>query len=157
MPTFADKLNSYWLWLEVREKLSLSNPSYKYWKNTVNIKLNNKYIFLKKDTLPKKYQFIENSLTDLSGYLPIRYAAHHLHVNEHIFSYEKMRLYDNFEYKYIRNIKFVNIKRFLKEFNIKVDRNSLLHLGHIKDLEITKNSEFYNLNNNYALVVYHET
>lgn len=154
MSAFTGKLNSYWLWLEVREKLNLSNPSYKYWHNTINIKLNNKYIFLKKNTLPKKYQFIEASLTDLSGYLPIRYAAHHLHVNEHIFSYEKMKLFNKFEYIYVQNIKFVNIRKFLKEFNIQVGKDSLLHLGRIKDLEITANSEFYNLNNDYGLVVY---
>ncbi len=154
MSAFTSKLNSYWLWLEIREKLNLSNPSYKYWHSTINIKLNNKYIFLKKNTLPKKYQFIESSLTDLSGYLPIRYAAHHLHVNEHVFSYEKMKLYNKFEYIYVQNIKFVNIRKFLKEFNIQVDKDSLLHLGRMKDLEITTNSEFYNLNDDYGLVVY---
>jgi hypothetical protein len=97
MSQLPDTLNSYWLWREIREKLHLSNPSYRYWRETPSIKLNNKYIFLKKNTLPSKYAHIEPSLTDLSGYLPIRYAADRFHVNEHIFCYEKMRLYHLFE------------------------------------------------------------
>ena len=119
MSTLPDTLNSYWLWLEICEKLNLSNPSYRYWSDTKYIKLNNKYIFLQKNTLPQKYAHIQTMLTDLSGYLPIRYAADRLHVNEHLFSCDKMKLYDKFEYKYVQNIKFVNIRKFLKEFNIK--------------------------------------
>lgn len=154
MSALPNKLNSYWLWKEIRNKLNLSNPLYKYWKETPYLKLNNKYIFLKKDTLPSKYKFIENSLTDLSGYLPIKYASDMLHVNEHIFSYEKMKLYSKFEYKFVEDIKFVNIKKFFTQNGIKVSSNSIVHLGKIKDLEITKDSVFYNIDDNYGIVVY---
>ncbi|WP_345992852.1 hypothetical protein [Sulfurimonas sp. HSL-1716] len=154
MSHLPNTLNSYWLWREVREKLHVSNPVYKYWKDTPNIKLNNKYVFVQKNTLPKKYEHIEPILTDLSGYLPIKYASDRLHINEHVFSYEKMRLYKEFEYKYVQDIKFVNIRKFFIEYGIKVDKNSLLHLGRIKDLEITSSSTFYNLKDDYGLVVY---
>lgn len=155
MSHLPNTLNSYWLWREVREKLHVSNPVYKYWKDTPSIKLNNKYVFVQKNTLPKKYEHVEPILTDLSGYLPIKYASDQLHINEHVFSYEKMRLYKEFEYKYVQDIKFVNIRKFFIEYGIRVDKNSLLHLGRIKDLEITSNSTFYNLKDDYGLVVYH--
>ena len=154
MSQIPNTLNSYWLWREVREKLDVSNPLYKYWKDTPNIKLNNKYVFIQKNTLPQKYEYVEPILTDLSGYLPIRYASDQLHVSEHIFSYEKMRLHREFEYKYVQDVKFVNIKKFFMEFGIKVGKNSIIHLGRMKDLEITPNSTFYNLRDDYGLVVY---
>ncbi len=154
MTSLEKTLDSYWLWAEIQDMLNLSNPAYKYWNTAKHIKLNNKYIFLQKNTLPQKYSHVQNKLTDLSGYLPIRYAANALHVNEHIFTSSKMSLYDRFEYRYVQNIKFVNIKKFLKEFGIKTDKNSLLHLGLLKNLEIIPNSRFYNLGNRYGLVVY---
>ncbi|MDO8454851.1 MAG: hypothetical protein Q7S59_09805 [Sulfurimonas sp.] len=154
MSYLPNTLNSFWLWREVSSKLGVSNPVYKYWKNTPNLKLNNKYVFIQKETLPKKYAFVENSLTDLSGHLPIKYASDRLHVNEHVFSYEKMRLYKEFEYKFVEDVKFVNIKKFFIENGIRVGKNSIIQLGKMKDLEITANSTFYNLKNDYGIVVY---
>ncbi len=154
MSHLPSTLNSFWLWREVSSKLGVSNPAYKYWKNTPNIKLNNKYIFIQKETLPQKYEHIEQILTDLSGYLPIKFASDQLHVNEHIFSYEKMRLHKEFEYKFVEDIKFVNIKKFFRENGIKVSKNSIVQLGKLKDLELDVNATFYNLKNDYAIVVY---
>ncbi len=154
MTHLPNTLNSFWLWREVRSKLGVSNPAYKYWKNTPNIKLNNKYIFVQKHKLPEKYLHVEPILTDLSGFLPIKYASDQLHVNEHIFSYEKMKLYKEFEYKFVEDIKFVNIKKFFKENGIYVSKNSIVQLGKIKDLEISPDATFYNLKNDYGVVVY---
>ncbi|MDY0116485.1 MAG: hypothetical protein RBR59_02785 [Sulfurimonadaceae bacterium] len=147
-------LNSFWLWREVSSKLGVSNPAYKYWKTTPTLKLNNKYLFIQKNTLPLKYNHVEEILTDLSGYLPIRYASDRLHMSERIFSYEKMSLYKEFEYKYVEDIKFVNIKKFFRENGIVVSKNSLVHLAKMKDLELTSHCTFYNLKNDYAIVVY---
>lgn len=147
-------LNSFWLWREISSKLGVSNPAYKYWKNTPNIKLNNKYVFIQKNTLPQKHNHIEHLLTDLSGHLPIKYASDQLHVNEHIFSYEKMKLHKEFEYKYVEDVKFVNIKKFFKENGIHVQKNSIIQLGKMKDLDLSANCTFYNLKNDYAIVVY---
>jgi len=154
MSHLPNTLNSFWLWREVSSKLGVSNPLYKYWKDTPNLKLNNKYIFVQKNKLPPKYEYIEPILTDLSGYLPIKFASDRLHVNEHIFSYDKMRLNKEFEYKFVEDIKFVNIKKFFRENGIKVTKDSLVQLGKIKDLEITSNSTFYNLKNDYGIIVY---
>jgi hypothetical protein len=147
-------LNSFWLWREVSSKLGVSNPAYKYWKNTPNLKLNNKYVFIQKESLPSKYEYIEPALTDLSGHLPIKYASDRLHVNEHIFSYEKMKLYKEFEYKYVQDVKFVNIKKFFRENGIKISKNSIVQLGKMKDLDLAGSSAFYNLKNDYGIVVY---
>ena len=154
MTTLSNRLNSFWLWREVSSKLGVSNPAYKYWKNTPNLKLNNKYIFIQKNTLPKKYEHIEDILTDLSGHLPIKFASDQLHVNEHIFSYDKMKLHNEFEYKFVQDIKFVNIKKFFKENGILVPHNALVQLGKIKDLEFSADATFYNLKNDYGIVVY---
>jgi len=154
MSHLPNTLNSFWLWREVSSKLGVSNPAYKYWRDTPSLKLNNKYVFIQKNTLPEKHEHVENILTDLSGYLPIKYASDRLHVNEHIFSYEKMKLYKEFEYKFVEDVKFVNIKRFFTEFGIKVSKNSLVQLGRIKDLDFSANSTFYNLKNDYGIIVY---
>lgn len=154
MSYLPNTLNSFWLWREVSSKLGVSNPVYKYWKNTPNLKLNNKYIFIQKETLPEKYAFVEPSLTDLTGHLPIKYASDRLHVNEHVFSYDKMKLYKEFEYKFVEDVKFVNIKKFFIENGIRVGKNSIIQLGKMKDLEITANATFYNLKNDYGIVVY---
>jgi len=147
-------LNSFWLWREVYSKLGISNPAYKYWKETPNIKLNNKYVFVQKNTLPPKYDHIEPILTDLSGYLPIKFASDQLHVNEHIFSYEKMRLYREFEYKFVADVKFVNIRKFFRENGIRVAKNSIVQLGKIEDLDLSAEATFYKLKNDYGIVVY---
>jgi len=154
MSYLPSTLNSFWLWREVSSKLGVSNPAYKYWKNTPNMKLNNKYVFIQKETLPQKHEHVESILTDLSGFLPIKFASDQLHVNEHIFSYEKMKLYKEFDYKFVQDVKFVNIKKFFRENGIKVGKNSLIQLGKMKDLEFDVNSTFYNLKNDYGIVVY---
>jgi len=147
-------LNSFWLWREVSSKLGVSNPAYKYWKNTPNIKLNNKYVFVQKDKLPQKHLHIQEILTDLSGHLPIKYASDQLHVNEHLFSSEKMKLHKEFEYKFVADVKFVNIRKFFRENGITVHKNSIIQLGKMKDLELSVDSTFYRLKDDYGVVVY---
>ena len=154
MSHLPNTLNSFWLWREVSSKLGVSNPAYKFWKNTPSLKLNNKYLFVQKNTLPTKHEHVEKILTDLSGYLPIKYASDRLHVNEHIFSYNKMKLYKEFEYKFVEDVKFVNIKKFFTEFGIKVNKNSIIQLGKTKDLDFSAECTFYNLKNDYGIVVY---
>lgn len=154
MSHLLNRLNSFWLWREVSSKLGVSNPAYKYWKETPNIKLNNKYVFVKKNMLPSKYLHIQSLLTDLSGHLPIKYASDQLHVNEHLFSYEKMRLHKEFEYKFVEDVKFVNIRKFFRENGIRVTKNSFVQLGKLKDLELSIDSTFYRLKDDYAIVVY---
>ncbi len=154
MSALPNTLNSFWLWREVYAKLGISNPAYKYWKNTQTLKLNNKYVFIQKDTFPKKHEYVQEILTDLSGYLPIKYASDQLHVNEHLFTTDKMKLHREFEYKFVEDVKFVNIRKFFRENGIEVSRNSLIQLGRMKDLEITSDCTFYNLKNDYGIVVY---
>ena len=47
---FYDVLNDYWLWQEISKKLKVSNPAWKYWKETKHLKLGKRYLFLKKNT-----------------------------------------------------------------------------------------------------------
>lgn len=154
MSHLPNTLNSFWLWKEVYAKLGISNPAYKYWKKTPNLKLNNKYVFIQKRTLPKKHEHVEEILTDLSGYLPIKYASDQLHVNEHLFVSDKMKLHKEFEYKFVEDIKFVNIKKFFREYGVQVNKHSIVQLGKLSDLEISADTTFYNLKNGYGLVVY---
>lgn len=154
MSHLPSTLNSFWLWREVSSKLGVSNPAYKYWKNTPNMKLNNKYVFIQKETLPEKHLYVEEILTDLSGHLPIKFASDQLHVNEHIFSYDKMKLHKEFEYKFVEDVKFVNIKKFFRENGIRVTKNSLVQLGKMKDLEFSAEATFYRLKDDYGIVVY---
>ncbi len=153
MSTFYNILDKHWLWKEVRSKLHLSNPAYTYWPNTQHIKLN-RYVFLEKETLPEKYLHVEPILTDLSGFLPTQYASQQLTTDAHIFNTKQMRLYSKFEYKFVDNIKFVNIKKFFLEHGIYVKKNSLIQLAKFKDLEITEDCRFYRIDDDYGVVVY---
>ncbi|WP_297441567.1 hypothetical protein [Sulfurimonas sp.] len=154
MSSLPNTLNSFWLWKEVYAKLGISNPAYKYWKNTPTLKLNNKYLFIQKDRLPKKHEYVQEILTDLSGHLPIKYASDKLHINEHLFISDRMRLHKEFDYKFVEDVKFVNIRKFFRENGIKVTKNSLVQIGKIKDLELSAEATFYNLKNDYGVVVY---
>lgn len=153
MSALYSQLDRHWLWKEICAKLSLSSPAYSYWNESRHIKLN-RYVFIEKDTLPTKYAHIQSDLTDLSGYLPTQYAAGQLNMDSHIFSYKKMRLHNQFEYKYVNDIKFVNLKRFFLENGIKIEKNNYAHLGRLDDLIITADSRFYRIDDNYGIVVY---
>ncbi len=146
-------LDNQWLYKEVYTKLGLSAPAYQYWKETPSLKLN-RYLFLQKRTLPKKYAYIEEELTDLSGFLPVQYASAQLGMDNHVFNFKKMRLYNKFEYKFVNDIKFVNIRHFFLEHNIRVEKSSIVRLGKIDDLQIFPNSRFYRIDDNYGVVVY---
>jgi hypothetical protein len=150
---FYNVLNHHWLWKEMRTKLSLSNPAYTYWSDVKTLKLN-RYVFLEKQSIPEKYLHVEPLLTDLSGYLPTQYASTQLSLDSHIFNYKQMQLHSKFEYKFVENIKFVNIKRFFLEHGIKVNKNSLVQLGRLKDLHFMPESRFYKIDDNYGVVVY---
>lgn len=134
-------------------KLGLSTPAYSYWNDSRHIKLN-RYVFIEKNTIPAKYAHIQEELTDLSGYLPTQYAASQLNMDSHIFSYKKMRLHNQFEYKYVNDIKFVNLKRFFLENGIKIAKTEYAHLARLDDLIITADSRFYRIDDNYGVVVY---
>ena len=65
-----------------------------------------------------------------------------------------MKLHKEFEYKFVEDVKFVNIKKFFRENGIKVSKNSIVHLGKMKDLDFAGTCTFYNLKNDYGIVVY---
>lgn len=154
MSHLSNTLNNYWLWKEVNNKLGISSTLYKSWKETPTVKLNNKYVFVQKEALPQKYSHVEPILTDLSGYLPIRYASDCFHVNEHTFNSKDMKLYKHFEYKFVEDIKFVNIKRFLSEHGIKIRKNDIFQLGRMNKLDITEDCIFHRITDDYGLVIY---
>jgi hypothetical protein len=149
-----NKLDNYWLWKEISRKLGVSNPAYRYWRDTRDLKLNNKYIFLQKATLPDRYRHIETDLTDLTGYLPTRFASDTLHVDSRIFTSDRMKLYRNFEYKFVEDVKFVNLRRFFKEHGIRIKSNSIVHLGRMYDLDLAGAAQFYRVTDDYGVVVY---
>ena len=153
MSAFYSILDKHWLWKEMCTKLSLSSPAYSYWNESRHIKLN-RYVFIEKNTLPAKYAHIQEDLTDLTGYLPTQYAATQLGIDSHIFGYKKMKLYNQFEYKFVNDIKFVNLKRFFLENGIKIGKNSYVHLARLNELIITPDSRFYRIDDNYGVVVY---
>lgn len=147
-------LRDYWLWKEVQAKLELSNPAYKYWKHTPHIKLNNKYIFIKKTTLPEKHCHIEEKLTDLTGFVPVQYAADRLHISAHIFRTKNMKLFDAFEYIYVEKIKFVNLAKFFAEYHIQDYRESILHMGLLEGLDTEAATNVITLKEGYGLAFY---
>ncbi|MCO4846335.1 MAG: hypothetical protein KC427_09995, partial [Sulfurovum sp.] len=81
-------------------------------------------------------------------------ASDCFHVNEHTFNSKDMKLYRHFEYKFVEDIKFVNIKRFLSEHGIKIRKNDIFQLGRMNKLEITEDSVFHRITDDYGLVIY---
>lgn len=153
MSVLYSLLDKHCLWKELSSKLSLSGPAYQYWNTTNHLKLN-RYIFIENATIPDRFAYVKPELTDLSGYLPTQYAASQLNMDNHIFAYKKMRLHNQFEYKYVNDIKFVNLKRFFTENGIKLTKSSYVNLGRFKDLIITPESRFYRIDDHYGVVVY---
>jgi hypothetical protein len=131
----------------------LSNPAYQSWKETPHIKVG-RYVFLQKGCLPERYAAIERELTDLSGYLPVQYAAGMLGADAHIFNTKQMRLHDRFEYKFVSEIKFVNIRRFFVEHGIRPGSGSTILLDRLDRLYITPQCRFYRIDDHYGVVVY---
>ena len=153
MSAFYNILHNHTLWNEMRTLLNLSNPAYTYWQDTNVIKLS-RYLFLDNDTIPERYLHIVESTSDLSGYLPTRYAADQLNIDTHIFNTKQMRLNTHFEYKFVQGVKFVNIKRFFTEHGIVVNKNSLVSLSKLESAIILPNSRLYTIDAKYAVVVY---
>ena len=153
MSAFYNILDHHWLWKEIRTKLDLSNPAYSYWPEVRHLKLN-RYVFIEAQTLPQRFEHVEAILTDLSGYLPTQYASMHLGLDPHTFNYKQMKLNSKFEYKFVENIKFVNVKRFFLEHGIYVKKNALVQIGKLKNLDIDINTRFYRLDDDYGVVVY---
>jgi hypothetical protein len=151
---FYNILDDYWLWKEVYSSLGVSNPTYRYWDRCEYIKLGPRYVFIKRHTLPEKHRWVESTLTNLDGYLPTQYASNMLNADSHLFNYKRMALYNRFEYKFVNNIKFVNIRRFFLENNIKIAKESYIQLAPINKLHLTEDSTFYRINDQYGLVVY---
>jgi len=153
MSAFYNILDKHSLWSEVRTLLELSNPAYTYWNDTNHIKLN-RYVFIENKTIPQKYLHVLDKTSDLSGYLPVGYASDYLNVDSHIFNTKQMRLYNQFEYKFVNGVKFVNIKRFFLEHSIEVKGSSLVNLTKLEEATILPNSRLYNIDGKYAVVVY---
>ena len=65
-----------------------------------------------------------------------------------------MKLHKEFDYKFVEDVKFVNIKKFFRENGIKVAKNSVVQLAKMKDLDLSGSTSFYNLKNDYGIVVY---
>jgi len=153
MSKLYNLLDKHWLWKEMRTQLSLSNPAYTYWRETNSLKLN-RYVFIEKRSVPARYEYIQGTLTDLSGFLPTQYAAQQLGVDSHIFNTKEMHLHSKFEYKFVENIKFVNIKRFFLDNGIYVKKHSFIQVGKLKDLEFGLDSQFYRIDNDYGVLVF---
>jgi len=153
MSLLYSKLDTYWLWKEIAARLGVSNPTYKYWPDAQSLQLNNKYLFLKQHTLPERYTYIEPELTSLAGYLPVRYASDQLHIDPHTFTSAKMALNRHFEYRFVENVKFVNLRRFFKEHGIELKRRSTVQMGRIGELDFAPTSTFYKINDRYGVVV----
>ena len=153
MSLFYNILDNHTLWSEMRSLLKLSNPAYTYWRETAHIKLN-RYVFLDNRTIPIRYKDVLSSTSNLSGYLPISYAADQLNIDTHIFNTKQMRLHAKFEYKFVQGVKFVNIRRFFIEHGIALHRYSTLALSRYDDAVILPNSTLYNIDEKYVLVVY---
>lgn len=152
MSAFYNLLEHQWLYKEIYTKLSLSAPAYRYWQ-TPMLKLN-RYLFLQKGSLPERYSHIESELTDLAGYLPTQYASQQMGMDSHIFNYKKMRLYGRFEYKFVGDVKFVNLRRFFLEHNIRIKKESIVRIGRIDELVILSDATFYRIDDQYGVVVY---
>jgi len=155
LKNFYNILDNYWLWKEINTKLGVSNPAYRYWRECESLKLGRRHVFIRKRTLPQKHIWIEPSLTKLGGYLPTQYASNMLNADSHIFNYKRMALHSSFEYKFVNEIKFVNIKRFFLENDIRIKQGSYMQLAPLHKLHITEDSTFYRINDYYGLVVYH--
>ena len=122
--SFNHCLDEYLLNVELSRLAGISTQHYRYWASTVAASyLNDRAVFLKRNTLPKKYAHLEKECSDLKGLVTAsafcactQLARSHLNMNNN------SALSRILDIKNISGFVFVDFNKFLQDFSLSKDQ-----------------------------------
>lgn len=118
-------LDRFILNIEFFKKANISPNAYRYWKdvNAANFE-GSKTVFLQKNSIPKKYEFIASTCRDLSGFvLSSAFCSFTGLASSHLTKSNNSKLYDKLQIIVVEGVKFVNLKKFYDDLELSYDYN----------------------------------
>ncbi len=118
-------LDSYVLNAQFSKKASISPNAYRYWKNVKAASFEgSRSIFLKKDTIPKKYVSIIKDCQDLTGFVPSSAFCSFTGLSSsHLTKSNNSKLYEKLDVVVVEGVKFVNLQKFYDDLGLSYDYN----------------------------------
>ncbi len=118
--SYKDTLDDYVLNLELAKLLAISSNAYRFWKDVKAAKYDeSKVVFLKKDSIPFKYQRYIQMCTDLSGCVQVQAFCRYTSLSpSHFTKSNNSKIYTLFELMQISNVKFLNLKKFYDDLGL---------------------------------------
>lgn len=118
-----DFLNNYVLNTEFSSLAGISSNAYLFWKKIIIGKFeNSRVVFLMKNFIPKKYQDVVLKCTKLDGLvLSSAFCSFTGLASSHLTKSNQSQIYTLLEITEISGIKFVNLKKFYDDFNLKYE------------------------------------
>ncbi|WP_107785809.1 cysteine permease [Campylobacter concisus] len=113
-------LNDYVLGAELAKNAGISSNAYLFWKNVISAKFeNSRIVFLRKNSIPIKFQKIIKTCTPLNGLIPTGvFCSFTSLAPSHLVAKNGSKIYELFKFHEICGIKFIDLKKFYDDFNL---------------------------------------
>ena len=113
-------LDDYVLSAELAKNAGISSNAYLFWKNVISAKFeNSRIVFLRKNSIPVKFQTIIKTCTPLNGLIPTGvFCSFTSLAPSHLVAKNGSKIYELFKFHEICGIKFIDLKKFYDDFNL---------------------------------------
>ncbi|OSQ23618.1 cysteine permease [Campylobacter concisus] len=113
-------LDDYVLGAELAKNAGISSNAYLFWKNVISAKFeNSRIVFLRKNSIPVKFQNIIKACTPLNGLIPTGvFCSFTSLAPSHLVAKNGSKIYELFKFYEICGIKFIDLKKFYDDFNL---------------------------------------
>lgn len=113
-------LDDYVLGAELAKNAGISSNAYLFWKNVISAKFeNSRIVFLRKNSIPVKFQNIAKTCTPLNGLIPTGvFCSFTSLAPSHLVAKNGSKIYELFKFYEICGIKFIDLKKFYDDFNL---------------------------------------
>lgn len=113
-------LDDYVLGAELAKNAGISSNAYLFWKNVISAKFeNSRIVFLRKNSIPVKFQTIIKTCTPLNGLIPTGvFCSFASLAPSHLVAKNGSKIYELFKFYEICGIKFIDLKKFYDDFNL---------------------------------------
>ena len=113
-------LDDYVLGAELAKNAGISSNAYLFWKNVISAKFeNSRIVFLRKNSIPIKFQNIIKTCTPLNGLIPTGvFCSFTSLAPSHLVAKNGSNIYELFKFHEICGIKFIDLKKFYDDFNL---------------------------------------
>ena len=113
-------LDDYILGAELAKNAVISSNAYLFWKNVISAKFeNSRIVFLRKNSVPAKFQNIIKACTPLNGLIPTGvFCSFTSLAPSHLVAKNGSKIYELFKFYEICGIKFIDLKKFYDDFNL---------------------------------------